>query len=107
MAEGDLLVISTVVLHELSYGVVRSNHPKRNAEALEIFLSGVDVLDFTADDALAAGEVRANLARLGTPIGPFDVLIAAQALRRKLTLVTCNLREFKRVPGLTLESWTA
>ena len=64
------------------------------------------VLDFTADDAVTAGAIRAELARLGTPIGPFDLLIAGQAKARGLCVVTNNTREFTRVAGLEVEDWT-
>ncbi len=65
------------------------------------------VVDFTSDDARMAGAIRADLARAGTPIGPYDVLIAGQARVRDLCLVTNNTREFGRVSGLRLEDWTA
>ena len=63
------------------------------------------MLPFDADDALAAGEVRTALELRGTPIGPYDVLIAGHALRHGATLVTANTREFSRVPGLMVEDW--
>lgn len=63
------------------------------------------VLPFDADDARVAAELRVELRRLGRPIGPFDALIAGQALARKLTLITHNTREFSRVEGLTIEDW--
>jgi tRNA(fMet)-specific endonuclease VapC len=63
------------------------------------------VVEFTSDDALAYAAVRAKLERAGTPIGPLDTLIAAQAVARKVTLVSNNEREFKRIAGLRLESW--
>ncbi len=64
------------------------------------------MLDLDREDARAAGEIRAALARQGTPIGPYDVLIAGQAKARALTLVTGNLAEFQRVEGLRIEDWT-
>ena len=64
------------------------------------------VVDFDREDAHAAGEIRADLAKKGTPIGPYDVLIAGQASRRGAVLVTNNLREFKRVDNLQVEDWT-
>lgn len=63
------------------------------------------VLDFDREDARRAGEIRAHLAAAGAPIGPYDALIAAQALARGLVLVTHNTREFARVPGLGVEDW--
>ena len=66
----------------------------------------MQVLDFDAEDAEEAGDIRATLQRAGTPIGPYDILIAAQARRRDALLVTANTREFARVPGLQIEDWT-
>ena len=78
-----------------------------SAAKLKAFLrTPVTVLMFDADDASEAADIRAALARLGTPIGPYDTLIAAQARRRGATLVTANTREFSRVPGLVVADWT-
>jgi tRNA(fMet)-specific endonuclease VapC len=66
----------------------------------------VVVVGFEEEDAVIAGDLRAELERAGTPIGPYDLLIAAQALRSGSTLVTANVREFRRVPGLAVEDWT-
>lgn len=68
---------------------------------------GIDVIPFEAEDAAHAGEIRAHLESKGTPIGPYDYLIAAQARRRAATLVTLNMREFSRVPGLMVTDWAA
>lgn len=98
--------VSTVVLYELWYGVVKSARPKENAEDLATFLAGpVRVLIFDEEDARHAGDVRASLERIGRPIGAYDVLIAGQARRRGLTLVTANAKEFGRVKGLAWEDW--
>jgi tRNA(fMet)-specific endonuclease VapC len=71
------------------------------------FLAGpIRVLNFDAEDARESGDIRAALARAGTPIGPYDVLIAAQARRRGAILVTANKNEFARVPGLQTQDWT-
>jgi tRNA(fMet)-specific endonuclease VapC len=102
---GHSIGISSIVSHELWFGAVKSVSPERSRRALEIFLTGVVILDFDNEDAIAAGEVRANLGKLGKSIGPFDTLIGAQALRRKLTLVSDNVREFRRIAGLTIENW--
>jgi tRNA(fMet)-specific endonuclease VapC len=102
------LAISAIVLYELRYGVAKSAHPQRNAQRIADFLTGViDVLPFEPADAEEAGDIRAHLERRGTPIGPYDLLIAAQARRRSALLVTANAREFVRVPGLQFEDWTA
>jgi len=75
--------------------------------ALDLLLAdGIDILDFDAADAKEAGAIRAALRRAGTEIGPYDLLIAAQARRRDATLVTGNAREFARVAGLTVADWT-
>jgi tRNA(fMet)-specific endonuclease VapC len=100
-----LLGVSSVVLFELHFGVLRGTSPNGH-ERLARFLSGVsDVYAFDAEDAVSAGELRQDLEKQGRKIGPYDTLIAAQALRRGLTLVTANIREFERIPGLRLENW--
>lgn len=104
---GTPLAVSSIVLFELWYGIANSKRQQHNIETLTGFLAGpIQVLNFDADDAREAGEIRAALAKLGTPIGPYDILIAAQARRRGATLVTANEREFVRVPGLQTEDWT-
>jgi tRNA(fMet)-specific endonuclease VapC len=106
-ASGDNLAVSSVVLFELWYGVEKSTQVRENTERLRIFLSGgLDLLDFDDGDARAAGRVRAGLEKSGTPIGAYDLLIAGQALRRGLTVVTGNASEFDRVPGLDWVDWT-
>jgi len=104
---GDYLAVSSVVLFELWYGVEKSGRVKENTERLRILLSGdLDLLDFDDEDAQAAGRIRAALEKIGTPIGAYDLLIAGQALRRGLTVVTANTSEFSRVTGLNWEDWT-
>jgi len=103
---GARVWVSAVVLYELWYGVAKSARPKENAEDLATFLAGpVRVLGFEEEDAREAGGVRASLERMGKPIGAYDMLIAGQALSRKLTLVTANAREFGRIKGLVWEDW--
>jgi tRNA(fMet)-specific endonuclease VapC len=95
--------ISAIVAHELFYGAFRSRRTAHNLaliDALQFI-----VLEFDKEDARQAGEVRALLASKGTPIGPYDVLIAGQAMAREMILVTDNTQEFGRVPGLRLEDW--
>lgn len=104
---GDYLAVSSVVLFELWYGVEKSGRVQENTERLRILLSGdLDLLDFDDEDAQTAGRVRAALEKIGTPIGAYDLLIAGQALRRGLTVVTANTSEFSRVTGLSWEDWT-
>jgi tRNA(fMet)-specific endonuclease VapC len=106
-AAGDCLALSSVVLFELWYDVAKSSPVPENTERLRILLSGdLDLLDFDHEDARTAGQVRADLEKAGTPIGAYDVLIAGQALRRGLTVVTANTSEFSRVTGLNWQDWT-
>jgi tRNA(fMet)-specific endonuclease VapC len=107
LTQGRDVAISAVVLFELRYGVAKSKHPERNAHRLADFLTGViAVLSLEPADAEEAGDIRARLERSGAPIGPYDLLIAAQVRRRGALLVTANAREFARVPGLKWEDWT-
>ena len=95
-------------LHELWYGAAKSVRVADNVERINRFLSAdIVILPFDADDAREAGFIRAHLKPLGIPIGNYDVLIAAQALRRGMTLVTANVSEFQRVPGLIVVNWAA
>jgi len=108
LRSGIPVTVSSIVLFELWYGIAKSRRQQRNTDTLADFLAGpVQILNFDADDAREAGDVRAALAKAGTPIGPYDILIAAQARRHDALLVTANAREFARVPGLTTEDWAA
>jgi len=95
--------ISSIVSHELFYGAFKSRRVERNVALVDSLQ--FEVLEFDKEDARQAGEVRAALAAQGTPIGPYDVLIAGQAMARKLVLVTHNTAEFGRVSGLQVEDW--
>ena len=95
--------VSAVVIHELYYGAFKSQRVEQNVARVDALQ--FSVLEFDEEDARQAGQIRAHLASNGTPIGPYDVLIAGQAKARKLTLVTHNTTEFQRVPGLKLEDW--
>lgn len=101
-APGDL-GISAIVTHELYFGAFKSQRVRANLDVLDRL--AFQVLDFTREDSRQAGRVRAELAGQGSPIGPYDVLIAGQAAERGLVLVTRNLKEFKRVSGLSCENW--
>ena len=106
-ASGIRFAISSIVVHELWYGVAKSIRLQANTKRLLEFLSSrFELVDFSPKDARVAGEVRADLERKGARIGEYDTLIAGQALARGLTLVTANTREFSRVNGLKLEDWT-
>ncbi|MBC7312062.1 MAG: type II toxin-antitoxin system VapC family toxin [Rhizobium sp.] len=93
----------SIVAHELYYGAFKGQRVAENLARVEALQ--FPVLEFDHEDARRAGMLRAELAGAGTPIGPYDVLIAGQALSRDMTLVTRNLREFRRVPDLRLEDW--
>lgn len=99
------LAVSAVSVSELRFGARRSSRVQQFLDSLDQFLEFVPVLDLDADAALAAGDARAELTGRGTPIGPYDCLIAGQALARGLTVATGNVREFRRVPGLHVENW--
>jgi len=108
VSRGATIGVSSIVLYELWYGVARSARRRENAERLRVFLSGgISVNAFAEEDATTAGDLCATLEAAGTPIGPYDLLIAAQALRAGATLVTANVSEFARVPGLQCQDWTA
>jgi tRNA(fMet)-specific endonuclease VapC len=99
---GDVAV-SAIVAHELFYGAFKTRRAAQNLALIDA-LQFV-VLEFDKEDARQAGEVRALLAAKGTPIGPYDVLIAGQAVARDMILVTRNTQEFGRVMGLQIEDW--
>lgn len=106
IGEGSVLCVSTVVLHELWFGAAKSARAAHNAERIQAFLAGpLHVLPFDEADARAAGEVRARLQRAGTPIGAYDTMIAGQALRRGLTVITADSDDFSRVDDLMWEDW--
>jgi len=106
LAEGTIVGVPTIVLFELQYGIKKSARPQQNADILAAFLTlAVTVWPFEPEDAEEAGDIRAVLERAGTPIGPYDILIAAQARRRSALLVTANTEEFARVPDLKTENW--
>ncbi len=100
------IIVSVVTEAELRTGAAKSSSPAKTLRRVENFLFPLTIIDFTSDDAIVYGGVRARLERAGAPIGPLDTLIAAHALGRKLTLVTNNERGFRRVHGLHLENWT-
>ena len=102
------ILLPSVAFLELRYGVERSAQRDRNAALLDDLLSvPLRILVFDDEDAGEAARLRVTLERVGTPIGPYDVMIAAQASRRGWTVVTANVAEFRRVPGLAVEDWSA
>jgi tRNA(fMet)-specific endonuclease VapC len=98
--------ISAMTVAELQYGVQKSSRPAQNEQALDQFLLPLTIISFDENDAVAYGQIRANLEAQGLPIGALDTLIAAQAVQYNLILVTNNVGEFARVPGLAIEDWT-
>ncbi len=100
------MAISAVTFGELIYGAERSSQPERNLNDIEGMIARLEVLPFDELAAAHFGQLRAELARAGTPIGPYDQMIAGHARAAGLVLVTNNVDEFKRVPGLRIENWT-
>ena len=99
--------ISAITLSELEYGVSKSSRPEQNKLALTAFVAPLEILAYSDAAAAHYGRIRTLLERQGTPIGPFDTLIAAHASALGCTLVTNNDREFSRVPSLVVENWTS
>ena len=99
------LLISSVTVFELYYGAEKSRWGEKTRQSLAMFLAPFTILPFGSEDAIVAGKIRSLLEQTGTPIGAYDIQIAAQGLTRNLTVLTHNIVEFKRVPGLQLEDW--
>ena len=102
----DKIKVSSVTVMELEYGASKSKWGGRSRNAMREFLASFDILPFSERDAECCGLIRAKLALSGTPIGAYDIMIAAQGLTNKLTVITHNVSEFSRVPGLDVEDWT-
>ena len=101
----DEIAVSSITVGELEYGAAKSKWGERTRQTLYAFLSNYTILPFDSADAICFGNLRAALALTGTPIGAYDVMIAAQGLTKGLTVVTHNTVEFSRVPKLGLEDW--
>jgi len=99
------MCISAVTLMELIYGAEKSSNPERNLADVEAFTARLEVLKYDPEAAAHTGQLRAELARLGKQIGPYDQMIAGHARSQGLIVVTNNCREFDRVPGLRIEDW--
>ena len=98
--------VAAITVFELMYGAHKSARPTQNLAALTALFLPLVLIPFDSEAAAIAGEVRVHLERMGTPIGPNDLLIAAQALALDVPVVTANEREFRRVPRLIVENWT-
>jgi tRNA(fMet)-specific endonuclease VapC len=103
--KGAESVLCSIVLSELLFGVERSASPAAERAKCKAFTSSFDSLPFDDDAASKAAQIRARLASAGTPVGPYDLLIAATAVSRGLIVVTCNVVEFERVSGLEVQNW--
>ena len=97
--------VSIIVLGELEWGAWLSNRRDQSLAAIRDFAGAVQIVDLDADAAREYGHLRAHLRSIRQPIGPNDLWIAAHALARDVPLVTHNLSEFRRVPGLSVETW--
>ncbi len=104
IAPGEI-AISSVTVAEMMYGVAKSQHKEKNKSALESFLAPLEIVDFDFKAAQHYGTVRTDLEKMGTPIGAYDLMIAAHALSLDLVLVTNNEREFQRISDLIIENW--
>lgn len=102
--QGDI-VLCDIVKAELYYGAFRSARPEENLQKIETFFLGFHSLPFDSRAAAECGRIRRELEAAGMPIGPYDLLIASVALANDLILVTHNTREFRRIPGLSVEDW--
>ena len=100
------LHISSLTIGELEYGVHNSSHIEKNRIALLKFVSVFTIIDFQDADAIHYGQLKAELKKEGRIIGPIDMLLAAQALRNDLILVTNNVAQFSRIVGLKIEDWS-
>jgi tRNA(fMet)-specific endonuclease VapC len=101
----ERLCISTITLGDLRYGVEKSGRRAQNLRAVEQFAARLEVMPFSAKAATHFGQIRAELEQAGTPCGVYDTLIAAHARSEGLLLVTDNIREFQRIPGLRVDNW--
>ena len=104
-SQPDSVAVSSIAVAELRYGAEKSARPTENHGRLDVLLEDLRTLEFDLAASAAYGRLRASLEVLGTPIGPNDMLIAAQALAHDLVLVSADVAEFERVEGLRLENW--
>lgn len=107
VAHDGQMCVSTITQMELIYGAEKSSFPTSNLNIVEGFLARLEVKDFDPAAAAHSGQVRAELAKKELPIGPYDQMIAGHARSLGLIVVTNNLGEFSRVPGIRVENWIA
>ena len=103
----DQLCVSTITVMELIFGAEKSAVPEKNLAVVESFLARLAVMDYDHRAAEHSGQLRAELQKRGKPIGPYDQMIAGHARSLGLVLVTNNVREFERVPGIRIENWVS
>ncbi len=101
----DDFAISAITVAELWFGALKSSRPQQTRSSVDAFLQPFEILPFAGEAAEQYAEIRLHLEKVGRPIGERDLLIAATAKSRRLTVVTHNVREFARVPGLEIEDW--
>lgn len=99
------IFIPSIVIYEIEVGIAKSTHPIKRQAQFRTLLEAIQIIDFGTNEAKAAAQIRADLERLGTPIGPLDTLIAGCAKAHTMTLVTHNIKEFQRIAGLSVEDW--
>lgn len=99
------MAVSAITVYELEYGAAKSKWSEKTRQNMQLFLAPFNIIPFDGKDAMIAGEVRRYLEQAGTPIGPYDLQIASQALSRNMIVITHNTDEFARVPGIEIEDW--
>ena len=107
VARGDRIVTCAIAAYELTYGALISQRPEVQRAAVERLLEGIEVVDWTYADGLAAAQIRRGLRRRGAGIGEHDLLIAGQAVNRGWAVVSANLHEFLRIDTLEVFDWTS
>ncbi len=101
------ILLSSVVVAEIEYGIAKSARREHNRRVFDVLLEAFAVLPFDANAARHYGPIRAQLEKQGQAIGPYDLMIAAQGVALNAVVVTDNVGEFSRVPGLAVENWLA
>ena len=107
LKENDVrnLKISSITVGELFFGIEKSQRKEENEHRIRKFLSPFEIIDFNSNDAIRYARIRSTLQKKGNLIGPYDMLIAAQAISRSWTIITNHEKEFTRVEGLKVENW--